>query len=66
MKADIFIVIGTSLQVYPAASLVQYTKPDCKRILVDPKADEIYVPSDFIVVSETAVNAIPQLEKLLL
>jgi NAD-dependent deacetylase len=66
MNADIFIVIGTSLQVYPAAGLVQYTKTDCKRILVDPKADEISVPIDFEVISETAVNAIPQLKKLLL
>jgi NAD-dependent deacetylase len=66
MNADIFIVIGTSLQVYPAAGLVQYTKTDCKRILVDPKADEISVTIDFEVISETAVNAIPQLKKLLL
>lgn len=66
MNADIFIVIGTSLQVYPAAGLVQYTKTNCKRILVDPKPDEISVPKDFEVISETAVNAIPQLKKLLL
>ncbi|MFY0673480.1 MAG: NAD-dependent deacylase [Bacteroidia bacterium] len=66
MKADLLIVIGTSLQVYPAASLLQYTKPACNRILVDPKADEIYVPNDFRVISETAVNSIPTLKKLLL
>lgn len=36
-KADIMIVIGTSLVVYPAAGLINYTKPGCKLYLVDPK-----------------------------
>lgn len=36
-KADILIVIGTSLVVYPAAGLVNYTKPGCKIYIVDPK-----------------------------
>ena len=36
-QADIFIVIGTSLNVYPAAGLMNYTKKDCKKYLVDPK-----------------------------
>ncbi|MDR0971698.1 MAG: NAD-dependent deacylase [Bacteroidales bacterium] len=35
-KADIFIVIGSSLVVYPAAGLIHYTKKDCKKFLVDP------------------------------
>lgn len=41
-KADIFIVIGTSLVVYPAAGLINYTTKNCKKYLVDPndvKAD---------------------------
>lgn len=37
MKADIFIIIGTSLNVYPAAGLVQYVKPDVPVYLIDPK-----------------------------
>ena len=36
-KADIFIIIGTSLNVYPAAGLVQYTSPDIPIYLIDPK-----------------------------
>lgn len=35
-KADIFIVIGTSLQVYPAASLIDYVGPDTEVIVIDP------------------------------
>ncbi len=33
--ADIVIVIGTSLQVYPAAGLLQYAQPHCKTYLID-------------------------------
>ncbi|MBO7645524.1 MAG: NAD-dependent protein deacylase [Prevotella sp.] len=35
--ADIFIIIGTSLNVYPAAGLVQYVKPGTPIYLIDPK-----------------------------
>ena len=37
-QADVFVTIGTSLQVYPAANLLYETKPDCKLILIDPNA----------------------------
>ena len=37
-KADIFVIIGTSLNVYPAAGLVQYTPADCPVYLIDPDA----------------------------
>ena len=36
-KAEIFIIIGTSLNVYPAASLLQYVSPSAKVFLIDPK-----------------------------
>lgn len=36
-QADIFIIIGTSLNVYPAAGLVQYVKRGTPVYLIDPK-----------------------------
>jgi NAD-dependent deacetylase len=36
-KADIFVVIGTSLQVYPAAGLIEYTNPEIPVFYIDPK-----------------------------
>lgn len=36
-KADIFIIIGTSLNVYPAAGLVQYVNKGVPVYLIDPK-----------------------------
>lgn len=35
-QADIFIIIGTSLNVYPAAGLIQYTRPGIPIYLIDP------------------------------
>ncbi len=36
-KADVFVIIGTSLNVYPAASLLQYVPIGTKVYLIDPK-----------------------------
>ncbi|MCL7754064.1 NAD-dependent deacylase [Polaribacter sp. Z022] len=36
-KADILVIIGTSMQVYPAASLVNYIKPKTPIYFIDPK-----------------------------
>ncbi|WP_448564027.1 SIR2 family NAD-dependent protein deacylase [Thalassotalea ganghwensis] len=35
-QADVVIVIGTSMQVYPAASLVDYAKPHADIYYIDP------------------------------
>lgn len=64
-KADILIVIGTSLQVYPAAGLTNHTKSDCIKILVDPNAREMYVDTGFRIIQKTAVNAVDELRALL-
>ena len=37
LKADILVVIGTSMQVYPAASLVNYIQPNTPIYFIDPK-----------------------------
>ncbi|MEQ8241253.1 MAG: NAD-dependent deacylase [Cyclobacteriaceae bacterium] len=36
LEADIFMVVGTSLQVYPAASLLHYTKKNTPIYVIDP------------------------------
>lgn len=66
VQADILLVIGTSLQVYPAANLVHYTKKDCRKIIVDPNAGRIITDSTYTVIHETAVNSIGELRKILL
>lgn len=41
--ADVFVIIGSSLNVYPAASLVRYVRPEVPVFLIDPK--EVHVPA---------------------
>lgn len=36
-KANILIIIGTSMQVYPAASLIKYAQPNIPIYFIDPK-----------------------------
>lgn len=36
-QADIFVIIGTSLNVYPAAGLVRFVKPGTPVYIIDPK-----------------------------
>jgi len=40
-QADIFVIIGTSLNVYPAASLIHYLRPEVPIYLIDPKEVEV-------------------------
>src|SRR5690606_12220538 len=44
-KADIFIVVGTSMVVYPAAGLIHYVPHETMKYVVDPKLPDIaHVP----------------------
>jgi len=60
-EADIFIITGTSLQVYPAAGLLMYAKLEAAIYLVDPKS--IHVPhiNHLTVIKEKAGKGIPEL-----
>jgi len=60
-SAEIFIVIGTSLNVYPAAGLIYYCNPKTLKYLIDPKAVELSVPKDFHVISKNAIEGIKEL-----
>ena len=58
--ASVLIVIGTSLQVYPAAGLIHSAARNCTKFLIDPNADQLQIPSDFIVLNETASEGMLQ------
>jgi NAD-dependent deacetylase len=40
-QAEIFLVVGTSMVVYPAAGLIHYVPYDCIKYVVDPKLPEV-------------------------
>lgn len=64
--ADIMIIIGTSLKVYPAAGLVHYAPTPIRKFLVDPNAVDVsYVPR-LEVIRKTAGEGVPELVKRLL
>lgn len=56
-KADIFIIIGTSLQVYPAAGLVEFVPEEAEKFLIDPKADELNA-GDLKLLAKKAVEGV--------
>ena len=56
--ADVFIIIGTSLNVYPAASLIHYTSNYCEKYIVDPNAIE---ENGISAIREKASIAVPKL-----
>ena len=45
-EADLFLVIGTSMQVYPAASLVQFVPEDSEIFIIDPHLENQYTKSE--------------------
>jgi NAD-dependent deacetylase len=56
--ADIFIVVGTSLQVYPAAGLVSHAFRAQQKFIVDPNAHNLTSKAEWSVVSEGAVSGL--------
>ena len=65
-EADIFIIIGTSLSVYPAASLLHYAADDIPKYYIDPQAAPVNNVRGLTVIKEKAGAGLPPLvEKLL-
>jgi len=62
--ADRLIIIGTSLQVYPAASLMNYVSSSTKIYYIDPKPS-LNSHINFTVINETATIGLKKLKKIL-
>ncbi len=65
LQADIFIIIGTSLQVYPAAGLVRYAPPYSQKFVVDKKIPSSPEAFDFVSIEKPATEGMKELAKLL-
>ncbi|WP_134088202.1 NAD-dependent deacylase [Olivibacter sp. XZL3] len=66
-KADIFLIIGTSLQVYPAASLLNFVPYNARKILIDPAAQELNSAGTSITnIAEKASIGVPDIVNQLL
>ena len=65
-QADIFLVIGTSLQVYPAAGLVDFVPTNSKIYYIDPKPIKIpNLRNELIVFANTASKGMQMLQAAL-
>lgn len=65
--ADVFVVIGTSLAVYPAAGLVHYVTPGVPIYIIDPHQPEITLSKNMTFIQEKATVGAKQLfDKLIL
>ena len=56
--ADIFLVIGTSLKVYPAAGLMQYVPSRVPKYLIDPEAEPQYYIHNLTIIKEKATTGV--------
>jgi NAD-dependent deacetylase len=62
--ADICVIIGTSLQVYPAAGLVAYLPKDTPTYIIDKSIPEM-VPANYIKIEKSATDGVAELLELL-
>ncbi len=65
-RADTVLIIGTSLQVYPAAGLLNYARASAKLYYIDKQAHIRNVPGNVECISDSAVNAMQTLYPKLL
>lgn len=65
IDTEILIVIGTSLQVYPAAGLIHYAESALKRFIIDPNASAMDVPANFTKIDANATDGMRQIVDLL-
>lgn len=59
MQADIFMVIGTSLMVYPAAGLLDYIGIDIPKFIIDPNMPSVRKQPNLIMIQEKGSIGVP-------
>ena len=60
-RADIFILVGTSLAFYPAAGLINYVPANAPKYMIDPNIPPIYHYNSIIKIEEKATTGVPNL-----
>jgi NAD-dependent deacetylase len=62
---DYFVVVGTSLQVYPAASLLHYAPPFLPKFIIDKKIPDVQKSKTLTLIEKPATEGVKELRKLL-
>lgn len=63
---DYFVVVGTSLQVYPAASLLHYAPPLLPRFIIDKRIPEVERSATLTLIEKPATEGVRELKQLLI
>lgn len=63
--ADVFVVVGTSLQVYPASGLVLYAPRYCPKYIIDPMVPEMQRIQNLVAIEKGASEGLEELKKIL-
>jgi NAD-dependent deacetylase len=66
IEADILIVAGTSLVVYPAASLIHYVSENAPIFIIDPVRPAVQASEQFFFIEEPASTGLPKLNDQLI
>ena len=66
LQADIFIVVGTSLLVYPAAGLLDYADDRIPKYVIDPHLPKIPRRANLYLMQATATKGLPKLAETLI
>lgn len=66
VRADIFMVVGTSMVVYPAAGLIDYVPDRVMKYVIDPKKPEILHVPNLEFITEKASTGMERMKKILL
>lgn len=64
-EAEIFVVVGTSLQVYPAAGLVGYAPGWSKKFIIDKKIPYISSIPNLVRIEAPATDGVKKLREML-
>ena len=64
-QADIFVLIGTSLAVYPAAGLVDFIKPQVMKYVIDKRIPSVSRYRNVVPIEMPATEGMAELKKLL-
>ena len=64
-KADIFVIIGTSMNVYPAAGLLNYVPRTAEVYLLDPKPVDTHSMRQIHIIQKGASEGVKELKRLL-
>lgn len=63
--ADIFIIVGTSMQVYPAAGLVNYVGDEVPKYFIDPRPATVNVPNLRVIADKASTGVRTLVDELL-